>query len=250
MDSTSNIQVTEHGATAYLTLDRPATRNALTHQLMCELDEICRDLRQRTDLTTVVLSGNGPAFCAGADLNENLFFSPDIPADERADVGNFGGEVIQFWERLPQITIVAVEGFVVGGGLTLALSSDFRVFARNAFIYVPEIDLGSNYGWNTVPRLVAYAGPARTKRIVLLAEKIYAEQAETWGLVDFVVSEGKALARATELADSFAHKPRLAVRTSKRAINAVSNALVDVASHGDMVQSLACVASFNERPGE
>jgi len=129
------------------------------------------------------------------------------------------------WEAIEPITIVAIEGWCVGGGAALAAACDLRVMAEGATIYVPEIERGMNLGWQSVPRLVNLVGPSRTKRIVVLAEKIKAGRALDWGLVDEVAPDGGTLAKALQMAEQVAALPPIQVRMCKEAVNAAATAL-------------------------
>jgi enoyl-CoA hydratase len=94
---------------------------------------------------------------------------------------------------MEQITIGAIEGFCIGGGVALAVALDFRVMARNGHMRVPEIGLGMNMSWQSVPRMLHLIGPARTKQAVILADqRISAQEAHEWGLVEQDHKEGVA----------------------------------------------------------
>jgi enoyl-CoA hydratase/carnithine racemase len=127
------------------------------------------------------------------------------------------------------------------------MACDFRVMARNAFISIPEVDLGFNYGWNSIPQMINLIGPARTKRLVLLGERIGAEDAERWGLVDYLADDGETDDTAFRLAERLAKKPKLSLQLSKKAINATASAFADTASHADMAQILLCFQSLKEQ---
>jgi len=118
------------------------------------------------------------------------------------------------------MTIAAIEGYAVGGGLALAAALDWRVIARDAFVSLPEIGLGIPLTWGTLPRLVNLVGPAKAKRLAILCERIGAEAAEAMGLVDEVCAKGLAVQQAQALAAAALEKPRHAVRMTKESINA------------------------------
>jgi enoyl-CoA hydratase/carnithine racemase len=124
------------------------------------------------------------------------------------------------WEELPQITIAAIEGYAVGGGLALAVALDWRVMARDAFVSLPEISLGIPLTWGTLPRLVNLLGPARAKRLAILGERVGAEEALALGLVDHLCEPGKAMERAAALANQVLEKPRHSVLMTKETVNA------------------------------
>jgi len=112
--------------------------------------------------------------------------------------------------------------------------------AHGAFFRVPELALGMNMSWQTLPRLVHLVGPARAKQIVILAEKINSRTALDWSLAEFLAEDGEALAQAVDLANKIAEMPPLPVRMTKQAVNAVTNALDSAASFMDTDQFILC----------
>lgn len=234
------VQVERSGPIATVRMQREAKRNALNRELITELHDVALALRREPDIAVIIVTGTEKAFSAGADLGDPRQFEPTLSLMQKREGMLLGAEMARLWQTLPQVTIAAIERYAVGGGLTLALSCDLRVMGRSAFLWVPEVDIGANYGWNTVPRLVAMAGPAAARRMILLAERVDAKQASAWDLVDAVTDDGAALAKAQELAARLVEKPRMALAVSKRAINAAANTLLEVASHGDMEQVLLC----------
>jgi enoyl-CoA hydratase len=118
------------------------------------------------------------------------------------------------------MTIAAIEGYAVGGGLALSVALDWRVMARDAFVSLPEISLGIPLTWGTLPRLVNLVGPAKAKRLAILCERVGAEAALAMGLIDEVCDREKSIEAARRLADLALDKPRHSVRMTKEAVNA------------------------------
>src|SRR5215208_7770455 len=138
---------------------------------------------------------------------------------------------------MEQITIGAIEGFCVGGGGALAVALDFRVMASDAHMRVPEIGLGMNMSWQSIPRLLHLIGPARTKQAVILADqRIGAAEAYEWGLVEEVAAPGLAFEAAMALAAKVAAQPPLSVAMTKLTVNRLAHALDDLAGHMDVDQ--------------
>jgi enoyl-CoA hydratase/carnithine racemase len=138
---------------------------------------------------------------------------------------------------MPQVTVAAMEGFAVGAGVALAIACDWRVLARDAYLYVPEVKIGLNLQWGALPRLVSLVGPARAKRITILCERMSADLAAEWGLVDEVADPGGAVDVARDLASRAAAMPHAAVRMVKEAVNATAGALHRATSYADADQS-------------
>ena len=217
---------------ALVQLQRPAERNVLSIALMRALTQAARTLAERTDVQTVILAGAGGCFSAGVDLKEApTWADAAMPLVERREIAALGYRLCKAWEEMPQLTIAAIEGYAVGGGLALALACDWRVLADDAFVSLPEIALGIPLTWGTIPRLVALAGPARAKRLTILCERWSAEQAQAIGLADYLAPHGTALAKARELAAQVLAMPAAAVRMSKETVNAVATVQHHAASH-------------------
>ncbi|MEK9832546.1 MAG: enoyl-CoA hydratase/isomerase family protein [Rhodospirillaceae bacterium] len=212
------VTVEESGTgTLVVRLNRPHKRNALSSELKRELAATARALAERTDIGAVVLAGAGGAFCAGNDLSEPDSFAQDRPLAEARRHIRLGLEMCRAWEALPQLTVAAVERFAIGGGISLALSCDFRILGTGAWLRAPEVELGITYSWGTLPRLVRLVGPARAKLIAGLCRRIDAPTALDWGLCEDVANDPLAAARA--MAAEIAGKPRVAQQMVKESVN-------------------------------
>ena len=202
---------------AIVTLNRPAKRNALSAALKRALTQTARTLAERSDIGAVVLNGAGGVFSAGNDISEGNSFAQELPLAEARRHIRLGLEMCKAWEAMPQLSIAAIEGFCIGGGLSLAVACDFRVLHRDAWLRAPEVELGITYSWGTLPRLVRLVGPQRAKLIAALARKVDAETALSWGLCEAVADD--AVAAALEMAGEIASKPRVAQQMVKESIN-------------------------------
>jgi len=161
-----------------------------------------------------------------------------------------GPRLTRAWQEMEQITIGAIEGFCVGGGVALAVALDFRVMASNAHLRVPEIGLGMNMSWQSVPRMLHLMGPARTKQAVILADqRISAAEAYEWHLVEEVADPGKAFDAAMALAAKVAAQPPLSVAMTKLTVNRLAHALDDLASHMDVDQFALASMSEDHKEG-
>lgn len=217
---------------AVVRLNRPAVRHALSQALMRELIHVASGLAERADVDVVILTGDDTCFSAGADLRDARDWADAAqPLVQRRLTASLGYRLCKAWEELPQVTLVAIEGYAVGGGLALSLACDWRVLADDAFVSLPEIALGIPLTWGTIPRLVNLLGPARAKRLTILCERIGAAEALAMGLVDHTAPRGGALAKARQLAARTLAMPAAAVRMSKETANAVATALNHAAGH-------------------
>jgi enoyl-CoA hydratase len=225
------------GRVAVVRFDRGDGINALSPDAMRQLTAGAESFDDDTETSVVILTG-GKAFSAGADLK-----STEGRARATMDVGTLrrhlrlGPRLTRAWYEMDQITIAAIEGFCIGGGVALAVALDFRIMARDAHMRVPEIALGMNMSWQSVPRMVQLIGPARTKQAVILADqRITAVEAHDWGLVEQVTEPGESFAAAMVLAEKVAAQPPIPVAMTKHTVNRLAGALDDLASHMDLDQ--------------
>ena len=236
------------GRLATVTLNRPEARNALSRALMRELIAMARSLSERSDIDVVILDGGARCFSAGVDLKESNAWADDsLSVAQRRENAAIGFKLCKAWEEMPQITIAAIEGYAVGGGLALSLACDWRVLAQDAFVSLPEIALGIPLTWGTIPRLVNLLGPSKAKRLTILCERFTAAQALDFGVVDYVASKGQAMALARSIAAQTLDKPAMAVRMSKESVNACATALNHLAGYMGHDQVALAAASPESR---
>jgi enoyl-CoA hydratase/carnithine racemase len=221
-----DLAVTVDGAVAEVRLNRPGARNALSLALMQQLIDAAAWFRKSTDVQAVIVAGAPTYFSAGADLADPARTAGRAATRlEQRQVARLGPDMCAAWEELEQVTIAAVEGYCIGGAAALAVALDFRIAGEGAYFRLPEIALGMNMSWRTLPRLASLVGPARAKRFAIFCEPCAADEALAWGMVDEVTPAGGALAAARVWAAKVAALPPIPVRMTKEAINAASGAL-------------------------
>jgi enoyl-CoA hydratase/carnithine racemase len=198
---------------ALVTLDRPPM-NALSIALLEQLAGIARELAGDTELKAVVVTGEGRAFAAGADISE----FGDQPAARIVSAAFRAA--FDAVAAIPRPVIAAVNGFALGGGLELALACDLRVAGDSARLGQPEILLGIIPGAGGTQRLPRLVGPARAKELVWSGRWVRADEARAIGLVDRVVGDGEVLDQALEWAGELAAGAVVAMGLAKRAIDA------------------------------
>ena len=230
---TGPVRMAIDGKIAVVTLARGDRLNALSVEIMQALRDVALRLREDASTIAVVLTGS-PVFSAGADLADPaLAERAAAPLIERREMMRLGPDMCAAWEALDQVTIAAVEGFCLGGALALAAACDFRIAGQGAHFRLPEIPLGMNMSWHAQPRLVNLIGPARAKQLVIFGERVTAEEALGWGLIEAVSPDGEALPTALDWAGRVAALPPLSVRMAKRAITQMATALNSVATFMD-----------------
>lgn len=233
----SQVSIERTGRIAILRFDRGDGRNALSRALMRELTEAARSFEEDGEVSAVVLTGAAGVFSMGFDLKD-----PSVAEASRAGLmqkrllQQTGPRLCRAFEEIDAVTICAIEGWCIGGGVALAVACDFRVAASDATFYVPEIERGMNMSWQSLPRMVGLMGPARTKQLAILAEKVQADRALAWGLIEDMTEPGGALARAMAMAERIAAMPPVPVRMIKRGVTVAAGALNHAASFMDADQ--------------
>ena len=228
------------GRIAVVRFDRGDNVNAFSYQAMRELRDVTRDFEDDLDTTVVILTGSAKAFSAGFDLKDPEGRLRDTATiAEKIHRQRLGPKMSRAWQDMDQVTIAAIEGHCIGGGAALVVSLDFRFCGKSAHFRIPEVELGMNMSWGSIPRMIALMGPARTKQAVILAsDRIPAPQALDWGLVEKVVDDGQALAAAMEFAERIAKQPPIPVRMTKATVNRFAFALHELGSHMDPDQNV------------
>ena len=197
-------------------LRRDDKLNAISSEMERALcDAVASD--EVRDAPCVIFTGGPRAFSAGADLHEWSDYTPGEIIGSYRGTGDFAERIAD----LPQPTLSAIAGWCVGGGLELALATDFRIAEHSAKFRLPEVALGILPSWGGTQRLVRLLGPVRAKELILLREQVDPVEALRIGLVTEVVGEGEALGRALELAGRLAGLPPLAVSVTRQVIDAL-----------------------------
>lgn len=201
---------------ATVTLNRPDKLNALTFDTYGGLRDLLYELPRRGDATVLVITGRGRGFCSGGDIEEIIGELQRMETVQLLEFTRMTGAVVKALRECPLPVIAAVNGIAAGAGSVIALASDFRVLARSAafaFLFtkvgLAGADMGSAY---LLPRLV---GLGRATELLLLGDRIGAEQAERIGLATSVVDDTELAATATALARRLADGPALAYSTTK-----------------------------------
>lgn len=222
---TENVDARAEGAIGTVTLTRPQRLNALSRATLIDLAAAARWCDAQKDVKVVVVAGEGSSFSAGFDLADFVSPDPEYSVRDTADLGRLMAEAVT---DMRAITIAAIEGHCVGGGLVLASACDLRIATESATFRIPEVDLGIPLAWGGIPRLVREIGPALTKELVLTCRPFSAGEAKSIGFVNTVVSSD-AKGHAMSLAKSLADKPGYALRTTKQQVNAVTEEMIGTA---------------------
>lgn len=246
MSDYRHLRVSRTDKIATVQLDRPEAKNALNAEMMADLADVAIRLRKDTGLRAIILTGAKSFFSAGADLSmvsEAIETKSDADIMTLRDQLRAGPEMCDLWAAIEVPTIAAIEGFCVGGAVSLALACDFRIAGANAFMRLPEVPYGMNMSWHTLPRLVSLMGPSRSKEMTIFGEPIASDRLLQWGAIDRRVESGQALAEAQTFAEKISALPPLAVRITKEAIDAVATSGHAAATFADRDQFLLTLMS-------
>ncbi len=208
-----------------LTINKPASLNALDTAVLGELAAVVEDLRTNESVKVLVLTGEGRAFVAGADISEMVSKNPI----DGLEFGRLGASVFRAIEQLPFPVIAAVNGFALGGGCELAMACDIRLASAKAKFGQPETGLGIIPGFSGTQRLPRLVGPAKAKELIYTGEIIKADEALRIGLVNGVTEPEALIDEALAMAEKIALQPRQAVALAKKAIDAGMQTDIDTA---------------------
>jgi enoyl-CoA hydratase len=211
-----SIEVTREGRVALISVNRPDVLNALSTEILRELESELSDIARDDDVGAVVLTGAGDkAFIAGADIAE---LATKTPLEARA-YGELGHEIADRLETMRKPTIAAVNGYALGGGCEMALACDLRFASTSARFGQPEINLGIIPGWGGTQRLARTTTLGFAKELVLTGRMVKADEALDRGLVNAVFEPEELLARTLEIAQEIAAKSPIALAYAKEATN-------------------------------
>jgi enoyl-CoA hydratase len=239
-----NLKVEMKGPVAVVTLNRPPM-NALSTEMLKEIKSAFHWLKSNKEAKVVVLTGEGKAFVAGADIAE----MKDMDALRGREYGALGQKVFSHVESLPQPVIAAVNGFALGGGCELAMACDIRIASEKAKFGQPEVGLGVTPGFGGTQRLPRLVGRGKAKELIFTGDMIDAAEALRIGLVNKVAKPEELMAESMKLAELIASKGQIAVRLSKKAVN--SGVEVDLKSACDIEAEIfgICFSTADQKEG-
>lgn len=208
----------EVGVVATICLNRPTKHNALTPEMLAQLEQILIDLdSDRTARVVLVTAAGDRSFCAGADIKR---FKVLEPLEMWAQWTRLGHRVFDHLAGLRQPTIAAVSGNAYGGGFELALACDLRVVADDATLALTEVGIGALPGWGGTGRLRDLVGAGRAKEMIFTGEPLSAERALAWGVANQLAPKSEVISTANALAVKIAARAPIAVQMAKQAIGA------------------------------
>ncbi len=199
-----------------VTLNRPEIKNAINSVMMQDLKNVFGNLCQYpTHLKCVILTANGDAFCAGADLKERK----EISLEDWQSQHVWLQGAMRYLVDCPIPVISAVNGAAIGGGLELVLASDFAYAASNAVFSQPEVKVGLMPGAMGTQTLARATGLRRAKELAFTGDKFGTEEALNWGVINKICAPEKLMEEVMFTANKICENAPFAIREIKRAIN-------------------------------
>lgn len=212
--STVLLEISGHVAT--ITINRPNVLNALSTEVLSDLNGVLDEVEKTESVYAVIITGAGEkSFVAGADIAE----MKDKNVEEAAAYGRFGNDVFSRIENFRCPVIAAVNGFALGGGCELSMACDIRIASNNARFAQPETGLGITPGFGGTQRLPRLVGAGMAKELIYTCRQVKAEEALSIGLVNKVVEPEALMEETMKLAQRIAGNAPIAVAYSKKAIN-------------------------------
>ena len=199
----------------YITINRPEALNALSSQVLADLNEVLDQVEKSEEIRVVIVTGAGEkAFVAGADIKEMDLMSP-IQAFEYM---TFANDTFTRLSDLRQPTIAVINGYALGGGMELALSTDIRIGFEKTVVGFPEVGLGIIPGFAGTQRISRLIGTSRAKELIFTARTVKGQEAYDLGILNKLVPAEELLSSAEELAAAIMKNAPLAVEKAKHVI--------------------------------
>ena len=237
--------IQDNGAVRVIKINNPEALNALNTAILKELDAAFTEVAEDNGILAVVLTGEGRAFVAGADISE----MKSKNAIEGEIFGKLGASVFRKIELLPKPVIAAVNGFALGGGCELAMSCDIHLASAKAKFGQPEVGLGITPGFSGTQRMPRLIGMGKAKELIYTADIIDAAEAYRIGLVNHVYEPEALMEEAMKMAEKIASKAPIAVKNSKEAINRGIQTDMDSAVAIEAYLFGLCFASEDQKEG-
>ena len=241
-----HLQIEKRDHIAFVTLNRPERTNALNYEHLAEIEDCALSFRDDADTRVVIFTGAGRHFSSGADLTDwsNEAEPPMVLKRRRFRIG---ARALHAILGIDQITIGAWNGGALGGGACLVTAMDFRIGASDCFIQYPEINLGLNLMWQSLPLTIHLVGPTRAKRLVIGGERVHADTLLDWGLLEEIAEPERLPERAEAFAATYVDKSPVAAQMIKRSVNQITGALDLALMHMDADQNLLTQTTADQK---
>lgn len=213
---------------ALVTINRPQALNALNSEFFDEMDEMISHISANKEVRAMIITGEGKAFAAGADISE----MSNMSSEQGTAFSKKGQAVFYRFGKMEIPVIAAVNGFALGGGCELAMSCDIRIASTFAKFGQPEVNLGLIPGYAGTQRLPRFIGLSNALYLLMTADVINAEEAYRLGLVQKVVEPEKLIEEAINVANKIASKGKIAIKMIKEV--AIKGSMLDFNSASEL----------------
>ncbi len=210
-----NLVIERNNGICTVKINNPKTLNSLNADVLSELECAFDEIREDEGVRVVVLTGEGKAFVAGADIA----YMSNLNPDQAKKFSEDGSRLFRKIETLNKVVIAAVNGFALGGGCELAMACDFRIASVKAKFGQPEVGLGIIPGFSGTQRMARLIGLGRAKELIFTGEHIDAQEAYRIGLVNKVTEKENLLEETYIIAEKIKSNSRVAVKYAKESMN-------------------------------
>lgn len=241
-----NVNIEKNNHVATITINRPKALNALSTEVLNDLEEAVRLVKEDKDTYCLIITGAGnKSFVAGADIAE----MKDKSVEEAAEYGAYGNKIFREIEQLHCPVIAAINGFALGGGCELAMACDIRLASENAVFGQPEVGLGITPGFGGTQRLARLVPVGIAKEMIFIGRNIKADRAYQIGLVNAIYPQEELMAAAQKMANGIAKNAPIAVEKAKKAINEGLQETIDGGIKEEIEDFSICFASEDQTYG-
>lgn len=235
----------QDGKIGIIKINRPEALNALNSDVLMDLDKAIDDVALNDAIEVIIITGEGKAFVAGADIAQ----MKDLSFEEGRKFGNLGQKVFRKIEKLEKPTIAAVNGFALGGGCELAMCCDIRIASEKSKFGQPEVGLGIIPGFSGTQRLPRLVGVAKAKELIFTGDVISAREAEHISLVNKTVEPEVLMDEAKKMAEKILKNAPLAVKYANFAIKLGAEVDIDTGIGIEADLFGMCFASKDQKEG-
>ena len=228
-----------------ITLNRPQALNALSADLMARLLEVFLAAKEDKSIKGLLITGEGKAFCAGADINQLA----KVNAQTGVEFAEYGQKVFRTLEQLGKPSIAAINGYALGGGCELAMSATMRIASQVAVFGQPEVKLGVIPGFGGTQRLARLVGKGRALDLCLTGRTIKAPDALAWGLVTDVVEPEKLLEHTRTILRNMLQLGPVALKSVMATIDRGYDLSLDDAFELEAIHFGLCCATRDKQEG-
>jgi enoyl-CoA hydratase len=225
------VRLDGEGPVRHLVLDRPQVHNAVNRQLVADVHQACLAADADPTVRVVILRGEGPSLCSGADLKERATGTTGAMQGSKE-----GARMYDTLLNLTAVTIACCHGHMIGGGGVFPAACDFRIGSPSVALTLNEVSIGFNLTWHSLPALMKVVGPEKAKEMLILGRTYGTAELDRMGFYTEVVEDDAALVPAAErLAAEVVRQPPVPTALTKASVNAQALAMARAIQHMDHV---------------